>query len=112
MNSGAFAWVTPIDERGNDHTLLKDLDIPPTGEGNWSFPTATKTLVLAAEGERIVAMNKATGAIVGETPLGAPDGPEVRVSGAPMTYMDGGKQYIVVAVDTRDGGKLVALALP
>ena len=93
MNSGAFAWVTPIGERGNDHPLLKDLDIPPTGEGNWSFPMAT-------------------GAIVGETPLGAPDGPEVRVFGAPMTYMDGGKQYIVVAVDTRDGGKLVALALP
>jgi glucose dehydrogenase len=35
------------------------------------------------------------------------------VSNAPMTYMIGGKQYIVVAVSGRQHpGELVALALP
>jgi hypothetical protein len=34
-------------------------------------------------------------------------------TGAPMTYMYDGKQYIVVATGWKDtGGELVALALP
>ena len=42
-----------------------------------------------------------------ETRLGA------RTSGAPMTYMADGKQYIVVAIgDLETRGRILALALP
>ena len=53
------------------------------------------------------AYNKATGEVVAEIEL-----PE-RTSGAPMTYMYKGRQYIVIAVATRQHpAELVALALP
>jgi quinoprotein glucose dehydrogenase len=49
------------------------------------------------------AFDKATGKVIAEIPL--PSQP----SGTPMTYMAGGKQFIVLA--TMDG-RLVALSLP
>ena len=53
------------------------------------------------------AFDKKTGAVAWEMQL--PGG----TSGAPMTYMLNGKQYIVVAVSWNDmPGELVALALP
>ena len=53
------------------------------------------------------AFDKKTGKIAWEMELPA------GVSNAPMTYMVGGKQYIVVAVSGRQyPGELVALALP
>ena len=53
------------------------------------------------------AFDKKTGRIVWEMEL--PGG----TSGAPMTYMVNGKQYIVVAIVWRDmPGELIALALP
>ena len=53
------------------------------------------------------AFDKKTGAIVWEMALPA------GTSGAPMTYMHNGRQYIVVAVSGRQApGELIALALP
>jgi quinoprotein glucose dehydrogenase len=58
-------------------------------------------------GKLFRAYNKATGDVVAEIEL-----PE-KSSGAPMTYMHKGKQYIVIAVATRQhAAELVALALP
>jgi quinoprotein glucose dehydrogenase len=53
------------------------------------------------------AFDKATGKVIWEMEL--PGG----TSGAPMTYMANGKQYIVVAVGWEDmPSELIALALP
>jgi quinoprotein glucose dehydrogenase len=49
------------------------------------------------------AFDKATGKTIAEIPLPA------QPSGTPMTYMAGGKQYIVLA--TTDG-RMVAFSLP
>ncbi len=58
-------------------------------------------------GKMFRAFDKKTGKIVWEMELPA------GISGAPMTYMVNGKQYIVVAVGGRNfPGELVALALP
>jgi quinoprotein glucose dehydrogenase len=58
-------------------------------------------------GKMFRAYDKATGRIVFEIEL--PGG----TTGAPMTYMLNGKQYLVVAIGWDDlPGELIALALP
>ncbi len=58
-------------------------------------------------GKMFRAYDKTTGEVVWEMEL--PGG----TTGAPMTYMDDGTQYIVVAVGWEDlPGELVALAVP
>ena len=83
-------------------------------------PLLTKTLLFLGEGSSSFlampplgggrmfrAFDKATGAVLWQTELPA------GTSGAPMTYVAGEKQYIVVAVSERDHeGELVAFALP
>ena len=58
----------------------------------------------AGDGPRLVARDKASGAIVGSVDL--PSG----AIGTPMTYMFDGRQYIALTVG--GGPRLVALALP
>ena len=114
LRTGTHAWMKPVGKGVENHSKLKDLNIPPTGGGGWAFPLATKTLLIAGHGGLILAMDKATGESIGEVALKEAGGePLGRVTGAPMTYMHEGKQYIVLAL-TRGGGKakLVALALP
>ena len=58
-------------------------------------------------GRMFRAYDKDTGRVVWQTELSA------GTSGAPMTYMQDGKQYLVVAAsDVDHGGELVAFALP
>jgi quinoprotein glucose dehydrogenase len=61
-----------------------------------------------AGGKKFRAYNKATGAILWETELPA------GTTGAPMTYMFEGKQYVVVAIGSREPNSagFVALSLP
>jgi quinoprotein glucose dehydrogenase len=81
----------------------------------------TKTLVFIGEGtndgvphlpsfgggKMFRALDKATGRVLAEIELSG------GTSGAPMTYMAGGKQFIVVAIGWKGmSGELVALALP
>jgi quinoprotein glucose dehydrogenase len=78
----------------------------------------TKTLLWAGErgpldtvnGEQVSwfrSYDKATGAVVSEMPVPA------NVTNIPMTYMVGGKQYIVIAVAAAGKpAELLALALP
>ena len=65
--------------------------------------SSTKTLVISGEsgfsknaagqrGAKLFAYDKATGQVVGEQFMFAPQ------TGSPMTYLLGGKQYLVVAV--------------
>jgi quinoprotein glucose dehydrogenase len=132
LNKGEIVWMTPNGDGPRNHPLLKPLNLPPLGSPGRSSPLVTKTLVFLGEGSTVMAalgsrlrpemppslapgaggnklraFNKATGAILWEMELPA------GVTGAPMTYLFEGKQYLVMATGSRDGGgELVALSLP
>ena len=102
-----------------NHPALKGLklDFDNMGQpGVRPGPLVTKTLLFLAEagnlsgdpgGPMFRAYDKRTGAVVAEIELPS------KASGAPMTYMHEGRQYIVIAVATREHpAELVALALP
>ncbi len=121
LNKGEFVWqiahgATPDAVR--NHSALKGLDIPRTGQSAHVGTLVTKTLVIAGEGgftttstgqrgAMLRAYDKKTGGEVGSVYMPAPQ------SGSPMTYLVNGKQYIVVAVS---GGtysaELLAFRLP
>ena len=92
---------------------MRALDLPPLGgDDSRSGPLLTKTLLIhpltaggTDGGPRLVAYDKASGAVRGSVDL--PGG----AIGTPMTYMLDGRQYIALTV----GGEtpaLVALRLP
>ena len=106
--------MKPVGRGVENHPRLKGLDIPPTGGGGWAYPLAIKTLLIAGHGSNMLAMDKATGEMIGQLELKDAEGKtQGRVSGSPLTYRHQGKQYIVVALT---GGLskayLVGLALP
>jgi glucose dehydrogenase/alkylhydroperoxidase family enzyme len=122
MNSGEHVWSRSIGgapEAIRNHPALKGLklDFDNFGQpGVRPGPLVTKTLLFLAEagnlsgdpgGPMFRAYDKQTGAVVAEIELPA------KASGAPMTYRYEGRQYIVIAIATRDHpAELVALALP
>ena len=97
--------------------MLKGVTIPRTGRPGRTGIMVTKTLLWAGErgpldtvdGQKVSwfrSYDKATGAIVSEMQIPA------NVTNVPMTYMAGGKQYIVVAVAAvGKPAELLALAL-
>jgi quinoprotein glucose dehydrogenase len=110
---------------------LKGLNLPPLGNPGRSAPLVTRTLLFVGEGDPIMAAparvppgmplslapgagdrkfrayDKATGQVLWETELPA------GTTGAPMTYVFDGKQYIVVAIGSRQhDAEYVALSLP
>jgi quinoprotein glucose dehydrogenase len=70
----------------------------------------TKSLLLVsqADGQRNVlrAFDKLNGRVIAEVDLPA------RPWGTPMTYMQDGRQFVVIASGEAQNAKLVALALP
>lgn len=123
LNKGEITWRVPNGDGPRNHPSLKYLNLPPLGTPNRASPLVTKTLLFIGEGQRgpsgpfrvpawgggkkFRAFDKADGKVIWEMDL--PGG----TSGAPMTYMAGGKQYIVVAVSWDDmPAELIALALP
>jgi quinoprotein glucose dehydrogenase len=122
MNKGQILWKvanaeTPDNVR--NHPALKGLNIPRTGRAaNTIGILVTKTMLTVGEpgtftmadgrkGAMLRAYDKASGKEVGAVYMPAGQ------TGTPMTYMIGGKQYIVVAI----GGaaypsELVAFTLP
>ena len=114
LNEGDHAWMQPNGDgdRYRNHPRLRDLDLPPLGGEGRGGPVLTKTLLISAlsaggsdGGPRLVARDKATGAIVGSVDL--PSG----AIGTPMTYLYEGKQYIALTIGG-DVPELIALALP
>ena len=122
MKTGDIIWQkthssTPDDIR--NHPALQGVHLPARlGQPGRTFigTLTTKTLVIAGEGgvhrneagERVAllrAYDKATGADVGAVDM--PD----KQTGSPMTYLIGGRQFIVVAVSGVDGAQLIAYAL-
>jgi quinoprotein glucose dehydrogenase len=123
MNKGEILWKIPNGSGLNNHPALKYLNLPMTGTQNRASPLVTKSLLFIGEGKNgpggpsripawgggknFRALDKETGKTIWQTTL--PGG----TSGAPMTYMLNGKQYIVVAIGWHDmPAEYVALALP
>lgn len=121
MNKGDIVWQvahgdTPDNIR--NHPALKGLNIPRTGRIGRIGVLATKTLLIAGEagfatqpdgrrGALLRAYDKATGLDAGAVYMPAPQ------TGSPMTYMLGGKQYIVLAISGAGfGAELIAYRLP
>jgi len=119
VDRGEHVWMVPNGDGPRDHPLLKDLHLPPLGSSGRVAPLLTKTLLFAGEGDPVIvatpplgggkkfrAYDKATGNVVWETEFPA------GTTGAPMTYLYKGKQYIAVAIGSREhAAELVALAL-
>ncbi len=100
-----------------NHPLLKGVTIPRTGQSGILGTLTTKTLVILGDcglftdehgrkGARLRAYDKATGEERGAVFM------DKVQTGAAMTYMHGGKQYIVTAVGGSYGADLLAFALP
>lgn len=122
LNTGEHAWMTPLGttpEWITKHPALTGVTLPNTGRWDHAGMLVTKTLLVAGEGSGLYAVppgsggpalrayDKRTGRVVGEVTLPA------HQSGMPMTYMAGGKQYIVVPVGAPGvPGEFVALTLP
>ena len=120
LNTGDHVWMQPNGDGPRDHPAIKHLNLPPLGQPGRASPLLTKTLLFVGEGDPINvrtppggggkkfrAYNKATGAVVWETEFPA------GTTGAPMTYLYKGKQYIVVAIGSVEHpAEFVALALP
>ena len=114
LNAGDQAWMQPNGDgdRYRRHPMLRDLDLPPLGGEGHGGPLLTKTLLISAlsaggsdRGPRLVARDKATGAIVASVDLPA------GAIGTPMTYLHEGRQYIALTIGG-DVPELIALALP
>lgn len=130
LNTGAIAWQVPIGDGPRNHPLLKDRNLGPLGNGTRGSALVTKTLLfvsqfsgglgratpvaitgralteLPPEPPTFRAFDKSTGELVWEKEL--PLGP----AAAPMTYMAGGRQYVVLAAGSGVNAELVAFALP
>jgi len=114
LNTGEHAWMIPngdTPEGVKNHSLLRGVALPRTGKISRPTLLVTKTLLFSGEGLSggpvFRAHDKASGEVLAEIELPA------TTTGIPMTYMYGGRQYIVVAVGARGyPAGLVALALP
>ena len=122
LDRGEILWQTPHGETPDDiksNPALAGKEIPRTGQSGYNIGTlVTKTLVIAGDGimtsqpsgsraAMLRAYDKMSGKEVGTVPMPAPQ------SGSPMTYMVGGRQYIVVAVSGGAySGEYLAFTLP
>lgn len=122
LNSGERLWMIsngPAPEYVRNHVALKGVDLSDTGSGDTSGLLVTKTLLFAGQGCGLHgvppgsggpwfrAIDKQTGNVVHQMKLPA------NQCGLPMTYLAGGKQYIVVAVGAQGvPAELIALSLP
>ena len=133
MNTGEHVWMVPNGDGPRDHPAIEHLNLGPLGNPGRPSPLLTETLLFLGEGltnldvgnnprvppdmpAEIVtnsggntfrAYDKETGETVWETELPA------GTSGPPVSYMFGGRQYIVVAIgDNQHPSELVAFSLP
>jgi quinoprotein glucose dehydrogenase len=122
LNTGDHAWMVPNGQAPDyvrNHPALAGIDLSGAGNPERAPLLLTKTLLFGGDGaglfssgpqgggRKFRALDKKTGRTVYEMELPANE------TGLPMTYMMGGRQYIVVAVGARNfPAELVALALP
>jgi quinoprotein glucose dehydrogenase len=121
LDRGELKWQVPHGETPDvvrNHPALKGLTIPRTGQNGSQGLMVTKTLVVIGDrlvtsppgrpkGAMLRAYDKTTGREVGELWMPAPQ------TGSPMTYLVGGRQFIVVASGgTGSPAEYIAFALP
>jgi quinoprotein glucose dehydrogenase len=110
LNTGEHLWTIPNGEAPTavrNHALLQGLNVPDPGRSGHSAMLATSTLLMATgltadDKPHLFAIDKKTGRRVGQ--VATPARGEYGI----MTYMHGGKQYVVLSID----GGYTALALP
>lgn len=129
LNTGSIAWQVPLGDGPRRHPLLQQANVGALGHGARSSPLVTGSLLfvsqfsgglgratslkvgdrpltaLPTETPKLRAFDKQTGALVWEKEVPGP-------AGAPMTYMAGGRQYVVIAVGGGLNAELLAYALP
>jgi quinoprotein glucose dehydrogenase len=122
LNTGDHVWMVPngqVPGYIKNSPLLAGIDLSGGGNPERAPLLVTKTLLFTGDGaglfssgpqgggRKFRALDKKTGKTIFEMELPGNE------TGLPMTYMIGGKQYIVVAVGARNfPAELVALALP
>jgi quinoprotein glucose dehydrogenase len=121
LNKGEILWQVAHGETPDNvrnHPDLKGMDIPRTGRTGTAGQVVTKTLVVVGEkgsitlpngqqGAYLRAYDKTTGKDAGAVAMPA------QQTGNPMTYLVGGKQYIVVAIGSGTyGAEYRAYKLP
>jgi quinoprotein glucose dehydrogenase len=120
LGKGTIAWRITHGETPDairNHPLLKGVTIPKTGQAGILGTLATKTLVICGDcglftddkgrkGARLRAYDKVTGEEKGAVFM------DKVQTGATMTYMHQGKQYLVCAQGSSYGADLVAYRLP
>lgn len=130
LNTGDHRWMVPMGDLERSTPLLKQLNLPPLGRSARGHVLLTKTLLIVGqEGStqrvsaseqgfaivadfeiqdpKLCAYDKATGKVVGEVALPR------NVTGAPITYLLNGKQFIVFPTGGADlPAELIALSLP
>src|SRR5206468_11111526 len=122
LNTGDIVWSVPNGEGPKDNPALKGLTLPELGQPSRDMPLLTKTLLFVMQGDQIMirtpplggkfgnelrAYDKTSGKVVSkmELPAGA--------TGAIITYLHQGKQYIVVPSGSiSHAAEFVALSLP
>ena len=109
MPNGGMIPVTSADP------LFKDIKLPPRAPGGQAQIITTKSLVIFGTGRfggvpgqppQLFAVDKATGKQVGALKIPS------KTTAVPMTFMHGGKQYIVFATGAGTSTALIALRLP
>jgi quinoprotein glucose dehydrogenase len=131
MNRGEIVWMKPNGDGPRNHPAIQHLDLGPLGVPGRPAPLATRTLLFIGQGSTILpggarvpdgmppeivtnyggrlfrAYDKTNGDVVWETELAA------GTIAPPVTYMAGGKQYLLVASgDVNTPGEILAFALP
>jgi quinoprotein glucose dehydrogenase len=122
MNTGDHVWMVPNGQAPDyvkNHPALAGIDLSGAGNPERAPLLVTKTLLFAGDGpglfssgpqgggKKFRALDKKTGKTIHEMELPANE------TGLPMTFMAGGRQFIVVAIGARNfPAELIALALP
>jgi quinoprotein glucose dehydrogenase len=126
LNTGDHWWMTPVGDLAQNNPVLRQLGLRSLGRAARGHLLLTKTLLIVGqEGSthreggpemvpnfeihdpKLCAYDKATGKVVGEVALPR------NATGAPMTYMLNGQQFIVVPTGGANlPAELIALCLP
>jgi quinoprotein glucose dehydrogenase len=120
LNRGEKVWTVANGDGPRRHPAIAHLKLGPLGNASRSAVIATSTLLFATVGDQInvgtppgfggrqfSAFDKRTGELLWTTEL------EAGATGAPMTYLHRGKQYVVFAIGSQQhAAEFVAFALP
>jgi quinoprotein glucose dehydrogenase len=130
LHTGEHLWMRSVGEGPREHSALRHLNLPPLGWPRRSFPVLTKSVLFVAQQGILRGLGPSprrnaleVGLQHHEAVLQAldPDNGNLlatialpgNASGAPMTYMVDGKQFIVIPIGgASQPAELVALSLP